>query len=62
MMSFSLPLLGTLPVTALAERVGAPIAVGVSSLLAVVATVIFYLASRNLRNLDARVREALAQT
>ena len=61
MMSFSLPLLGTLPVTALAERVGAPIAVGVSSLLAVAATVIFYLASRNLRDLDARVREAMAQ-
>ncbi len=61
MMSFSLPLLGTLPVTAVADRLGAPIAVGLSSSLAVVATVVFYLASRNLRELDSRVAHAMRQ-
>ncbi|HIF93187.1 MAG TPA: MFS transporter [Myxococcales bacterium] len=61
MMSFSLPLLGTLPVAALAERLGAPMAVGISSLLAVIAAILFYLLSRDLRNLDERVRHAMAQ-
>jgi Na+/melibiose symporter-like transporter len=61
MMSFSLPLLGTLPVAALAERLGAPVAVGISSLLAVVAAIAFYLVSRDLRNLDERVRHAMLQ-
>jgi MFS family permease len=61
MMSFSLPLLGTLPVTALAQRLGAPMAVGISSLLAVVAAILFYLVSRDLRKLDARVRHAMAE-
>jgi len=58
MMSFSLPLLGTLPVAALAERVGAPTAVAIASSLAVVAALAFYLASSKLRNLDRYVREA----
>ncbi len=60
MMSFSLPLLGTLPVSALAERVGAPLAVGVASMGAVVASLLFYLSSRPLRELDAHVRRAMA--
>ena len=61
MMSFSLPLLGTLPVAALAESLGAPMAVGISSLLAVVAAILFYVTSRDLRKLDERVRHAMAQ-
>ena len=61
MMSFSLPLLGTLPVSAAAERFGAPMAVGVSSILAVSAAVIFYLASRQLRGLDLHIQRAMSQ-
>jgi hypothetical protein len=52
MMSFSLPLLGTVPVAALAEAYGAPLAVGSASLLAVAVTFIFYVSSRALRSLD----------
>jgi predicted MFS family arabinose efflux permease len=52
MMSFSLPLLGTVPVAALAEAYGAPLAVGSASLLAVAVTFIFYLSSKALRSLD----------
>jgi MFS transporter, DHA1 family, staphyloferrin A biosynthesis exporter len=61
MMTFSLPLLGTLPVAAAADHFGAPIAVGVSSVLAVVAAVAFYLSSRELRELDHRVNLAMDQ-
>jgi MFS family permease len=60
MMSFSLPLLGTLPVSAAAERFGAPLAVGVASILAVVAAFAFYVFSRNLRALDERVSLAMS--
>jgi MFS family permease len=58
MMSFSLPLLGTLPVAAVAERIGAPLAVAIASILAVIAALAFYAGSRDLRDLDARVRHA----
>lgn len=58
MMSVSLPLLGTLPIGAIAERVGAPAAVTGASLLASVAAVAFYFGSRNLRELDARVHRS----
>jgi len=58
MMSFSLPLLGTLPLTRAAESIGAPLAVGAASALAVVAAVLFYFCSAELRSLDARVRDA----
>lgn len=61
MMSFSLPLLGTLPVTAVAKIWGAPVAVGISSILAVVAAIAFYWASRSLRELDSRVEQAMRQ-
>ena len=61
MMSFSLPLLGTLPISALAERLGAPMAVGIASVLAVGVAVLFYLLSPSLRELDARVRSASAE-
>ena len=61
MMSFSLPLLGTLPLSAVAERLGAPVAVSIASVLAVVVAVLFYLLSPALRDLDARVRSASAE-
>jgi len=61
MMSFSLPLLGTLPVAAAAESLGAPMAVGFASILAVVAAIAFYVASRKLRELDMRVQQAVSQ-
>ncbi len=61
MMSFSLPLLGTLPVSAVAEVWGAPIAVAGGSVLAVVAAVVFYLASPALRQMDQRILEAIDQ-
>ena len=59
MMSFSLPLLGTLPMSAVAEEYGAPWAVAASSLLAVVVAGAFYLASSELRNMDDSVRDAM---
>jgi MFS family permease len=61
MMSFSLPMLGTLPLSRAAESVGAPMAVGAAALLAVVAAILFYLLSPELRRLDERVREATAE-
>lgn len=60
MMSFSLPLLGTLPVSALADTVGAPIAISVASALAVVIAIAFYAWSPPLRSMDERIREALS--
>ena len=56
MMSFSLPLLGTLPLSAVAERFGAPFAVSLASVLAVAVALLFYFISPALRDLDARVR------
>ncbi len=58
-MSFSLPMLGVVPISALAEVWGAPVAVGLSSLLAVLTAVVFYLASPNLRRMDLLIRRAL---
>ena len=58
MMSVSLPLLGTLPIGAVAEKVGAPTAVAGASLLASLAAVVFYFGSRNLRELDAQVHRS----
>ncbi|MCP4903982.1 MAG: MFS transporter [bacterium] len=58
MMSVSVPLLGNLPVAAVAEEVGAPLAVGGAAVLAVFAALAFYLASPELRNLDEHVRDA----
>ena len=59
MMSFSLPLLGTLPVSALAQAVGAPRAISVAALLAVLIAFAFYFSSRPLRSLDQRMERAL---
>jgi MFS family permease len=60
MMSFSLPLLGTLPMSAVAQGYGAPTAVGIASVLAVVVSLLFYLGSPALRGMDATVRAAIA--
>ena len=57
-MSFSLPMLGVAPISALAEVWGAPLAVGLSSLLAVVVAIVFYLVSSDLRRMDILVRRA----
>ncbi|MCE2391686.1 MAG: MFS transporter [Proteobacteria bacterium] len=59
MMSFSLPMLGTLPVSIAAQAYGAPLAVGVSAVLAMVVAALFCLGSPTLRGLDARVRAEL---
>lgn len=61
MMSFSLPLLGTLPISALAEARGAPFAVSLASLLAIAVALAFYAASPALRHMDAAVRRALIE-
>ena len=60
MMSFSLPMFGTLPVSAAAEAWGAPIAVGASSALAMLFALGCFLLSRSLRTLDVRVAETHA--
>jgi MFS family permease len=60
MMSFSLPLLGTLPMAAVAEAYGAPLAVALASFLAMTVAVLFYAASPALRGMDRSVKEALA--
>jgi hypothetical protein len=61
MMSFSLPLLGTLPMSALAEARGAPLAVSLASALAVLVALLFYALSPALRQMDAAVRRALLE-
>jgi MFS family permease len=61
MMSFSLPLLGTLPVAAVAEAFGAPFAVGCASLLAMLVALLFFGLSPNLRRMDRQVDEARHQ-
>ena len=62
MMSFSLPLLGTLPMSAVAEGYGAPTAVAIASILAVIVALLFYLSSRALRDMDATVKAAVDAT
>lgn len=62
MMSVSLPLLGTLPIGALADRIGAPLAVAGACLLAAIVSILFYFGSQNLRDLDAHVRRAQHRT
>ena len=61
MMSFSLPLLGTLPMAAVAEGYGAPLAVGLAAILAVATVLLFYAASPVLRSLDASVLKAIRE-
>ena len=55
MMSFSLPMLGTLPVSFAAEIYGAPIAIGACALLASGVTLVYYAASPALRRVDAEL-------
>ncbi len=57
-MSFSLPMLGVAPISALAEVWGAPVAVGLASMLAVVVACVFYLVSSDLRRMDLLIRKA----
>jgi len=61
MMSFSLPLLGTLPVSAVAQVVGAPSAVAGAAVLAVLAAVAFYTFSPSLRQMNERLGEAMRE-
>jgi len=57
MMSFSFPLLGTLPLAALAEAYGAPFAVGLASVLVILASVLFLTFSSELRQMDKNVKK-----
>jgi MFS family permease len=59
MMSFSLPMLGTLPIAAVAQRYGAPLAVGAASIIAIALSIGFVLLSPSLRHLDLAVRRAV---
>lgn len=61
MMSFSLPMLGTLPMSAVAEVYGAPIAVALAAALAVAVVLVFYAASPALRTLDASVLKGMRE-
>ena len=61
MMSFSLPLLGTLPLSALARAAGAPWAIATAAVLAVLIAIAFYTLNPALRSMDERLREALRQ-
>lgn len=62
MMSFSLPLLGALPVSIAADWFGAPTAVAVSSVAAVIGALLFYGSSRELRELDAHVHRSMTRS
>ncbi len=55
MMSFSLPLLGTLPVAAIVKAYGEPFAVGLASVLVVLISLLFFGFSTNLRQMDRKV-------
>jgi MFS family permease len=59
MMSFGITPLGTLPMAAVAERFGAPVAVAGASALVIVVGLIFVASSASLRSVDTRTREAL---
>jgi len=59
MMSFSLPLLGTFPVSAFAEAYGAPLAVGLASVLAMIIALLFYISSTSLRQMNLSLKRAL---
>lgn len=58
MMSFSLPLLGALPMSAAADLFGAPATVAISSVGAVIGAILFYVGSRELRDLDEHIQRA----
>ncbi len=58
MMSFGLTPLGTVPMSWIAERYGAPFAVGLAAVLMVILAIVFYALSPSLRRLDTNTREA----
>ncbi|HEU4429802.1 MAG TPA: MFS transporter [Myxococcota bacterium] len=57
MMSFSLPMVGSLVIGAAAKSLGAPLSVSVFAALAMAASVAFYYGSDALRGLDARMEK-----
>jgi MFS family permease len=59
MMSFGLTPLGTVPISIVAEFLGAPFAIAAASVLLVLAGGLFYLLSRTLRDIDRYNRAAL---
>jgi MFS family permease len=59
MMSFGITPLGTLPMAAVAERFGAPVAVAGASVLVIVVGLGFFASSPALRSVDTHTREAL---
>jgi MFS transporter, DHA1 family, staphyloferrin A biosynthesis exporter len=59
MMSFGLTPLGTLPIAAVAEGYGAPVAVGGACVVMMVIGLLFFAFSKSFRNLDAIAAEAL---
>jgi MFS family permease len=61
MMSFALPLLGTLPLSAVAKLWGAPAAVAGASTIAVLIAFGFYVLSPSLRGMDERLRRATVE-
>ncbi len=61
MMTFGLTPLGTLPVSAMAEAWGAPVAVGLASVATLAISLLFFALSRPLRSIDRYCREAIEQ-
>ena len=61
MTSLGLPLLGTLPMSAVAELYGAPIAVACAAVFAIVVAIAFYLFSPALRGIGTSVAAAMAE-
>ncbi len=61
MMTFGLTPLGTVPVSALAEAIGAPAAVAIASLVTIAASFAVLFASGSLRRIDGTVAKALAE-
>lgn len=59
MMTFGLTPLGTLPVSIVAQAFGAPVAVASASVVTVVLSVVIYLLSRSIRDIDRISEEAL---
>ncbi len=62
MMSFSLPMVGSVVIGGAAKTLGAPLAISVFAALAMVASVAFYLGSDALRGLDARMDRDLGRS
>lgn len=61
MMTFGLTPLGTVPVSAVAEAWGAPVAVGGAALISLTAGVVLFMLNRTLRNIDETVDRAMKE-